>query len=76
MLIIFVLLAVIGGGVFGAIIYRCMYGDWALSKEDLNIKYLNSTVYDINGDLLATLSGNEDTMYIMELTGKEQVEQY
>ena len=72
MLIIFVLLAVIGGGVLGAIIYRCMYGDWALSKEDLNIKYLNSTVYDINGDLLATLSGNENR----EIISKEDMSKY
>lgn len=63
-LILFLLCVVIGGGILGAILYRCIWGDWALEKETLNISFLNSTIYDKNGDVIGTLSGSENRQII------------
>ena len=71
-LILFLLCIVIGGGILGAILYRCIWGDWALQKETLNISYLNSTIYDKNGDVIGTLSGSENRQII----SKEEMSPY
>ena len=63
-LILFVLGIVVGGGILGAILYRCIWGDWALDRETLNISFLNSTIYDKNGDVIGTLSGSENRQII------------
>ena len=71
-LILFILGIVVGGGILGAILYRCIWGDWALQEGVLNIEYLNSTVYDKNGDVIGTLSGNENRQII----SKEEMSPY
>jgi len=66
------LLIIIGGGILGAILYRCFCGDWAIKESDLNINYLNSTLYDINGNVIGTLSGDENR----EIISKDQMSEY
>ena len=66
------LFMIIGGGILGAILYRCFYGDWAIEESDLNINYLNSTLYDINGNVIGTLSGDENR----EIISKDQMSLY
>ena len=54
------LLFVIIGGALGAIVYRCIWGDWAMEESALVIKYENSKMYDKDGNVVATLRGNEN----------------
>lgn len=63
-LILFILGIVAAGGILAAILHRCIWGDWALQEETLNINYLNSTIYDKNGDVIGTLSGDENRQII------------
>ncbi len=71
-LVLLILLIVIGAGIFAAILYRCIWGDWAISEEDLTISYENSTIYDINGDVIAILSGDENR----EIISKDEMSEY
>ena len=71
-LILIVIGIVSGAGVLAAIIHRCVYGDWAISEEALSISYLNSTIYDKNGNVLGTLSGDENRQII----SKEEMSPY
>lgn len=59
-------------GILGAILYRCIWGDWAIKEETLNISYLNSTIYDKNNEIIGTLSGNENRQII----SKEEMSPY
>lgn len=72
LLITFLLLLVIGCGILVAILYRCIWGDWAIEEKDLTISYQNSTLYDINGDEIASLNGDENR----EIIGKDEMSQY
>ena len=72
LLITFILLVVIGGGIFAAILYRCIWGDWAIDEETLVISYTNSTMYDINGNEILSLSGEENR----EIISKEEMSPY
>lgn len=72
MLVMFLLIAIIGGGVLGAIVYRCIWGDWAIDLEDLVIKYENTTMYDKNGEVIAVLTGDETR----EIISKEEMSPY
>ena len=57
-LIIILLLAfIIGSGVLIGAFYSMFGDELTISKEDLVIPYENSTVYDKDGNLIATLSG-------------------
>ena len=59
--ILCILLFLIGVGVFAAI----FFGDtWEMTEEDLIIKMQNSSTYDINGDLLHELRGEENRKII------------
>ena len=72
LLIMFILICVIGGGVLAAIVYRCVYGDWAISKKDLQIPYENAVLYDKYGEVCATLAGDENRQII----SKEEMSPY
>ena len=59
--ILCILLFLIGVGVFAAI----FFGDtWEMTEEDLIIKMQNSSTYDINGDLLHEIRGEENRKII------------
>ncbi len=70
--VMFVLMAVVIGGILGAIVYRCIWGDWALDKDKLDIKYENTKFYDKDGNVIATLSGDENR----EIISKEEMSPY
>ena len=59
-LIIFAILAIIGAGVFAGVIFGLFGDKYALTKDDMIIKYVNSVVLDADGDVIATLSGKEN----------------
>ncbi len=72
LIIMFILLCVIGAGVVGALAYRCIWGDWAISREDLEIAFENSKFYDKEGNVIAVLSGEENR----EIISKDQMSPY
>ncbi len=72
LLIMFLLMCVIGGGVLAAIVYRCVYGDWAISKKDLQIPYENAVLYDKYGEVCGNLAGDENRQII----SKEEMSPY
>ena len=65
MFITILLMMVIVGGILAAILYRCMWGDWAIDEKDLAINYQNSTLYDINGEVIANLSNTAENRVII-----------
>ena len=66
------LLFVTVGGVLAAIVYRCIWGDWAIEESALVIKYENSKMYDKDGNVVATLRGNENR----EIISKDEMSPY
>ena len=60
-IIICILLVLAGVGVFAAIFFS---DKWDMTQEDLVIKMQNSTTYDINGEALHELSGEENRKII------------
>ena len=72
MMILFILLCVIGAGIGAAIIYRCIWGDWAIKEKDLKISFLNSTIYDKDGNELGTLTGQQNR----EIISKDDMSPY
>ena len=71
-LVMGLILAVAVGGVLAAIIYRCIWGDWAIAEDALEIKYENSIMYDKDGNVVATLRGNENR----EIISKDEMSEY
>ena len=66
------IVAVTVGGILAAIVYRCIWGDWALDETTLDIKYENSKMYDKDGNIVATLRGNENR----EIISKDEMSEY
>ena len=60
LLIVFLILMIIGAGVFAGVIFGLFGDKFAITKEDMIIKYVNSVVLDSDGDVIATLSGKEN----------------
>lgn len=56
-LLVFVLLLIIGAGVLVGAFYGIVGEELKISKESLVVGFENSTVYDKDGNLIATLSG-------------------
>ena len=56
-LLVFVLLLIIGAGVLVGAFYGIIGDELKISRESLVVGYENSTVYDKDGNLIATLSG-------------------
>lgn len=71
-LILFILGTVTVAGILGAIVYRCVFGDWAISEEDLTIKFENTTMLDKDGNVVAVLTGDENR----EIISKEDMSKY
>ncbi len=59
MIIGFLLLCVIGAGVVAGIFFGLFGDDFEITKEELKIGAANSVVVDINGGVVANLSGDE-----------------
>ena len=63
LLIALIILAILGGLIVAGIIAGLFLGffgaDFKMTKEDLNIEFSNSEVYDADGNLLCYLNGNE-----------------
>lgn len=59
--IIFILLCLIGIGIFAGIFFS---DKWKITKEDLEIAYHNTTVYDADGKQIAELTGEENRKII------------
>ena len=58
-IIIFLLLCVIGAGIVAGIFFGLFGDDFEISKEELQIGASNSVVVDVNGTVVANLSGDE-----------------
>lgn len=56
-IIAFILIGIIGAGILVGAFYGVFGEELKISEEDLVIKYENSTVYDKDGNVIATLSG-------------------
>lgn len=72
MLVMFLLLCVIVGGILAAIVYRCIWGDWAIDKDVIDIKYENTKMYDKDGNVIAVLTGDETR----EIISKDDMSPY
>ena len=53
---IFVLLIIIGSGIIAGIL---LSDDWSITKEDLTLSQINTTIYDKDGVEIASVSGDE-----------------
>ena len=58
-IILFLLMCVIGAGVIAAIFFGVFGNDFEITKEDLRIAASNSKIVDVNGNVIADLSGDE-----------------
>ena len=56
-IILFIVLVIVGGGVVAGAFFGVFGDELKISESDLVIKYENSTVYDKDGNVIATLSG-------------------
>ena len=59
-LIVFIVLLIIGAGVLAGVLFGLFGGKFAITKDDLIINYSNSTVLDQEGNVIATLSAQEN----------------
>ena len=59
LVILGILAGLIVGGILAVIFLGFFGDDFKMTKEDLNIEFSNSEVYDSEGNLICTLSGNE-----------------
>ena len=58
-ILVIILLGIIAAGVVIGMIFSEFGDDWKMRKEDLVMGDANSQVFDMDGELLATLSGDE-----------------
>ena len=58
-LILGILAGLIVAGILAGIFFGFFGSDFKMTKEDLTIKFVNSEVYDADGNLLCSLNGNE-----------------
>ncbi|MBR6033169.1 MAG: transglycosylase domain-containing protein [Clostridia bacterium] len=63
-LILFVLSILIIGGIFAGYISGFFGDDFMLTEEELKVSNLNTEIYDVNGVLIQTLSGDESRKWI------------
>ena len=59
-LIVFIVLVIIGAGILAGVLFGLFGGKFAITKDDLIINYANSTVVDQEGNVIATLSAQEN----------------
>ena len=58
-LVIFMLLVIVGGGILAGTFFGLFGDELKISEDELVIKFENSTVYDKNGNEIASLSSGE-----------------
>lgn len=56
LIILFILLIIVGAGIFAGIFFS---DKWEISEENLTLSKINTTVYDKDGNEIATVSGDE-----------------
>lgn len=72
-LTICILLAVVIGGMLAAVVYRCLWGDWAINVDNLNdMTFENATMFDKDGNAIAVLTGDENR----EIISKDEMSPY
>lgn len=71
-LLAILVLCVIGAGVLFGVIFGLIKGEWSLKESDLEIEFANSTILDMDGNLIGTLSGDENRIII----SKDEMSQY
>lgn len=59
-LVLFVLMVIIGGGVIAGVVFGLFGDDLEITKENLMISSSNTSVYDIDGNVIASLNGDEN----------------
>ena len=78
LLIIFLtilILGVITVGVLCGVIFGLIKGEWSLSEEDLEIEFANSTIVDMEGNVIGTLNGDENRIIISKDEMSKYIEQ-
>ena len=70
-LIILAVIVILAGVLFG-MLRGLIKGNWALTEKDLSIAYSNSTIADLDGNIIGTLSGDENRIII----SKEEMSEY
>lgn len=78
LLIIFLtilILGVITVGVLCGVIFGLIKGEWSLSEEDLEIEFANSTIVDMDGNVIGTLNGDENRIIISKDEMSKYIEQ-
>lgn len=71
-LILGILAGLIVAGILAGIFFGFFGSDFKMTKEDLTIKFVNSEVYDADGNFLCSLNGNEKR----KLVSLEQMPEY
>lgn len=72
MLILLLLIAVVGAGVFVGIIMGLFGDEFKLGREDLLIAYANTVILNEKGEIIATLNGEENR----EIINKDDMPKY
>ncbi len=62
--LILLVLGVICAGILFGVLFGLIKGEWSLSEEDLQIAYANSTIVDLDGNVISTLNGDENRIII------------
>ena len=66
------ILGVIAVGVLFGVVFGLIKGEWSLSEEDLEIEFANSTIVDMDGNVIGTLNGDENRIII----SKDEMSKY
>ena len=69
------ILGVIAVGVIFGVIFGLIKGEWSLSEEDLEIEFANSTIVDMDGNIIGTLNGDENRIIISKDEMSNYIEQ-
>lgn len=65
MIALIVIVGIIGAGVFAGLFFGLFGDEFKISVSDLNINMENSVLMDLNGNVLATLNGDENREVIL-----------
>lgn len=73
--LIILILGVIAVGVLFGVISGLIKGEWSLSEEDLEIEFANSTIVDMDGNVIGTLNGDENRIIVSKDEMSKYIEQ-
>lgn len=71
-LLVILATCVIGAGILFGVIFGLIKGEWSLSEADLEIEFANSTILDIDGNVIGTLNGDENRIIV----SKDEMSEY